>query len=121
MNVQHGQLSSIDARYERWKSFITVPLQTSIQVEAHVDFCPYIHVSLSSRIGSDSSNGEVYLYKPPLCSTQFVLKIIPITPVNERFGVKELLLSQQLSNTKLPFYPQMYAVIHMYYLFLPFL
>jgi serine/threonine protein kinase len=109
MSVQNGQLSSIDARYKRWKSFVSVPFQSLAQ-GADIDFCPSIHLSLSTRIGSDSSNGEVYVYKPPLGFILCALKIIPITPVNERFGIQELLRSQQLSNTKLPFYPKMFAM-----------
>jgi hypothetical protein len=95
---------TLSLNYQEWKSYTKTIFQEPIKNE----FCPFLSTTLSTRIGSDSHNAEIYLYKPPLCRVTLAIKIIPLISGFDKYIQNEIMITQHLSNTKLVYYPKIY-------------
>jgi serine/threonine protein kinase len=88
----------IDLNYTKWDSCKENYINyTNIQVP---EVCPNVEeLKLSTRIGSDSSNAEIYLYvQPEDTQTLFALKIMPVYKFNKCKVLKEIEISKLLSD-----------------------
>jgi predicted Ser/Thr protein kinase len=101
---QKGKLISITANYTSWLH--TTSYQPQQDDPKKSEFCPYLNLSLSTRIGTDSRNAKVFLYKPPLCCGEYAIKVINPRPGYERFVQRELQISASLQP---PFFPKVFA------------
>jgi hypothetical protein len=92
---------SINVEYLKWNYCLERSYDYSNIDESELDnICPVIHLGLTTRIGSESSNGQVFKYVSPYNKERiFALKIIPIFNNNLKLKIQnEIELGIKLSN-----------------------
>jgi serine/threonine protein kinase len=104
--MQFGRLRSISAKISSWDKN---PRESPPQVESQ-EMCPWIHVVLTQRIGADSHNGKVYLYKPPLCGGEYAIKIIQPRKGFERYAIREQRIASLLGSSEGGYFPRLLAL-----------
>ena len=95
---------TLSLNYKTWLPYT----KTKFQDSTTNHFCPYLSTTLSTRIGSESHNAEIYLYKPPYCGTTLAIKIMPLLSGYEKYIHNEISITKHLSNTQLVYYPKIY-------------